>query len=174
MMRFGSFASIVPVLYVLMAACGPDRQAQPQVEDCGKLGVWVHGRDLLLPPNKPEEWEGELDRSMTRAATNLLSLSVEAFSASHGRYPVSFQEVREMDLPEHIGQQCRLTATEAEDAWGQEFSYHLTNDGQPVITSPGPDGTLGTEDDISAPHPTAQGARPIALESDCSVLPSDT
>ena len=37
----------------------------------------------------------------------------------------------------------------AVDPWGHAFSYALEN-GEPVITSPGPDGLAGTDDDLSS------------------------
>lgn len=133
---------------------------------CGRLGNWVLPEELLVPVGDPDSALVAMSEDMTRARLNLLALSTEQSCRIKGRYPTSLDELFRLEMPEHVGRQCRPNPDRRVDAWGHAFAYKMDG-GVPTILSSGADGELGTEDDIKTASPDEDGSRAINVEADC-------
>lgn len=75
----------------------------------------------------------------THIEMGVIDARIQAYEQTNGSPPQSLSDLG-------------LSGRELQDAWGHPFVYELTD--QPPgwkLTSPGPDGTLGTSDDITRP-----------------------
>ena len=86
----------------------------------------------------------------TRASIAVIATAVDVFQLDTGRYPSSLDDL--ITNPGHAnwnGPYIRGGREALRDAWGQPFSYQATPDGYRII-SPGSDGTVGTDTDITS------------------------
>jgi type II secretory pathway pseudopilin PulG len=84
---------------------------------------------------------GAMDRAQAtevKASLQVLASSLESYQIDHGRYPD-----RLADLPDVASGRMR-----SEDPWGNELRYRPSGAGYEVVCL-GPDGELGTEDDVA-------------------------
>jgi len=81
----------------------------------------------------------------TRALINNVDVAVKSYNMKHGKYPESL-DVLTQDQAD--GSEPLLEG-EPVDPWGNELKYERKSKGRPKITSFGPDGEDGTEDDIT-------------------------
>jgi len=93
---------------------------------------------------------------ITRAKADLsgnLSLALDLFEQDVGRYPTTDEGlevlVRNPGIPTWNGPYVKGGELKP-DPWGNLYSYSIDpqNEKQYILTSPGPDGHAGTEDDI--------------------------
>jgi hypothetical protein len=79
----------------------------------------------------------------------MIHILAEQYKVMNGQYPTEFQGIEELirwsDKKRRWG--IRTGPQETTDAWGNRFNYRLIKN-LPVITSPGPDSVLGTDDDL--------------------------
>lgn len=80
----------------------------------------------------------------TREDMNLVALGLERYRVAHGSYPSAenFSALMDLIFPRYIS---RLVG---DDAWSNAFSYEPDDAKHYKITSSGPDGKLGTDDDM--------------------------
>lgn len=90
--------------------------------------------------------QGEQARiAATRTSISNIKTAVEAYEIRMGRYPNSLE-----DLTVGTDSQPALLEKGAiSDSWGNPFDFKKTGKYDFKITSPGPDGQMGTEDDIT-------------------------
>ncbi|PAY19037.1 hypothetical protein CKO51_12860 [Rhodopirellula sp. SM50] len=74
-----------------------------------------------------------------------ISLACQLYHSSYGTYP---EELIEPELAPFLGGDFTLLV----DEWGNSVNYQVTEKGF-VLSSPGPDGESGTDDDIHMTHP---------------------
>lgn len=94
---------------------------------------------------------------LTRIAMDQLKTSLDRFSLSVGRYPTSSEGLGA--LIKNPGGIKGWTGPYADakqivDPWNQELEYSNISRREYTISSPGPDGESGTEDDINYPEET--------------------
>lgn len=97
----------------------------------GAGSLFAHGRS-------PQE-------AQTREAVRALSAQVEAFRGAAGRLPTSVHELRAPPAG------SALVSEIPRDAWGHELVLVTSRTGGVEkfhVVAPGPDGRLGTEDDV--------------------------
>jgi general secretion pathway protein G len=90
--------------------------------------------------------QGESARiNATRASISAIKTAVEAYEIRMGRYPESIDDltVGTDSLPPLL-EKNRIT-----DAWGNPFDFKKTGKYEFQIRSAGPDGQMGTGDDIT-------------------------
>jgi len=73
--------------------------------------------------------------------------AVEKYRSSHGEYPASLES---KDFERHIRGlwPSEFNAGAPTDEWGGRISYRRLNGNRFSLRSPGPDGKLGTADDV--------------------------
>ena len=81
----------------------------------------------------------------TRSLIANVDVAVKSYNMKHGKYPDSLEVLQE---PQEDGGDPWLEG-EAVDPWGNELKYEKQGKKRPKITSAGPDGEEGTEDDIT-------------------------
>ena len=81
----------------------------------------------------------------TRSLIANVDVAVKSYNMKHGKYPESLEVLQE---PQEDGGDPWLEG-EAVDPWGNELKYEKQGKKRPKITSAGPDGEEGTEDDIT-------------------------
>ena len=81
----------------------------------------------------------------TRSLIANVDVAVKSYNMKHGKYPESLEVLQE---PQDDGGDPWLEG-EAVDPWGNELKYEKQGKKRPKITSAGPDGEEGTEDDIT-------------------------
>ena len=81
----------------------------------------------------------------TRSLIANVDVAVKSYNMKHGKYPESLEVLQE---PQEDGGDPWLEG-EAVDPWGNELKYEKQGKQRPKITSFGPDGEEGTEDDIT-------------------------
>lgn len=85
--------------------------------------------------------KGEAERAMTKVALSRISGTLVTYKLKHHRFPSTEEGLAALV-------KARLAKKkELKDSFGNELSYEFNGKGY-VITSPGPDGEEGTEDDI--------------------------
>lgn len=83
-------------------------------------------------------------KAATHTSINSISQAVEIYRMKTGRIPKSLD-----DLTVGINDdEPLLKAGALKDGWAQDFDYKAEGK-KFTITSPGPDGTLGTDDDLT-------------------------
>ena len=82
--------------------------------------------------------------STTRALINNVDVAVKSYNMKHGKYPESLDALTQ----EQADGSEPLLEGEPVDPWGNELKYERQSKKRPIITSAGPDGEFGTEDDI--------------------------
>lgn len=83
-------------------------------------------------------------KAATQTSINAISQAVEVYRMKTGRVPKSLD-----DLTVGINDdEPLLKAGALKDGWAQDFDYKAEGK-KYTITSPGPDGTLGTDDDLT-------------------------
>ncbi len=134
-------------------------------DGCGSLSTWAirndapppfHGADSIQIRRK--YWE-----TMTKARINEIAYAAERWCRARGRYPASLRQL--LDYAKRLPPRapCRFFPELLIDPWEHKVRYKLVQ-GVPTITSPGPDGTLDTGDDIGLPSVTDSAAQPIEGE----------
>ena len=81
----------------------------------------------------------------TRSLIANVDVAVKSYNMKHGKYPESLEVLQE---PQEDGGDPWLEG-EAVDPWGNVLKYEKQGKKRPKITSFGPDGEEGTEDDIT-------------------------
>ena len=81
----------------------------------------------------------------TRSLIANVDVAVKSYNMKHGKYPDSLEVLQE---PQEDGGDPWLEG-EAVDPWGNELKYEKKGKKRPSITSAGPDGEFGNEDDIT-------------------------
>ena len=81
----------------------------------------------------------------TRSLIANVDVAVKSYNMKHGKYPDSLEVLQE---PQEDGGDPWLEG-EPVDPWGNELKYEKQGKKRPKITSAGPDGEEGTEDDIT-------------------------
>jgi hypothetical protein len=81
----------------------------------------------------------EMKVKLTRANLEALSREVLSFAAGGGGLPESLEDLRKL----------HPTAAALPDAWGTGFRYERLSETAFRLTSAGPDGAFGTDDDIA-------------------------
>ena len=81
----------------------------------------------------------------TRSLIANVDVAVKSYNMKHGKYPDSLEVLQE---PQEDGGDPWLEG-EPVDPWGTELKYEKQGKKRPKITSAGPDGEEGTEDDIT-------------------------
>jgi type II secretion system (T2SS) protein G len=166
--NFGSKAGAsVTVILALSVAlgCRSEGDGRRASEDCGKVGVWLLPEEMLAPPIDSEGAEDYVREDMTAARLNLLARSLEAFCGTRSHYPTDLRELA--DATSMDGEPCYFTEEILSDAWGRRMEYRLVM-GMPRIVSAGPDGRMGSEDDLSTPNPTQAGAEATSKSRSCT------
>ena len=82
--------------------------------------------------------------STTRALINNVDVAVKSYNMKHGKYPESLDALTQ----EQADGSEPLLEGEPVDPWGNELKYERQSKKRPIITSAGPDGEFGTDDDI--------------------------
>jgi hypothetical protein len=141
----------VPLIPVLAVAVG------------AAAATWVGGRRTEVARAEavaiPYATERRPAESSQHAATEALAHSVEQavemyFLVNHRLPP----NLKELTRPDTDGGEAYLDRV-PEDGWGRPFSYRTTGESTFVITSAGPDGAVGTADDLTWPQPRGAGDR---------------
>ena len=83
--------------------------------------------------------------STTRALISNVDVAVKSYNMKHGKYPESLDVLTQ--APDDDSDP--LLEGDPVDPWGNELKYEKQSKKRPVITSAGPDGEFGTDDDIS-------------------------
>ena len=81
----------------------------------------------------------------TRSLIANVDVAVKSYNMKHGKYPESLEVLQE---PQEDGGDPWLEG-EAVDPWGNELKYEKQGKKRPKITSYGPDGEAGGDDDIT-------------------------
>jgi len=81
----------------------------------------------------------------TRSLIGNVDVAVKSYNMKHGKYPESLDVLTQ----EQSDGSEPLLEGEPVDPWGNELKYERPSKGRPRITSFGPDGEEGTEDDIT-------------------------
>ena len=82
--------------------------------------------------------------STTRALISNVDVAVKSYNMKHGKYPESLDVLTQ--APDDDSDP--LLEGDPVDPWGNELKYEKQSKKRPVITSAGPDGEFGTDDDI--------------------------
>ncbi len=106
----------------------------------GIIGLLV----AVLIPNVTGKMN-EARVSAARVQIKNVEEALVAYNMKHGgKYPDSLQP-----LTEETDDEDALLQGGIEDPWGNELKYEKRGKKRPLITSAGPDGDFGTEDDIT-------------------------
>ena len=81
----------------------------------------------------------------TRSLIANVDVAVKSYNMKHGKYPESLEVLQE---PQEDGGDPWLEG-DAVDPWGNTLKYEKQGKKRPKITSAGPDGEDGTDDDIT-------------------------
>ena len=98
-------------------------------------------------PAPPEpDVDRQIEIGLAKTGCRLVVSEAEMFKREHGRYPATLEEMAGSSdwIP------SESPAGPKKDPWGNPLLYRLV-DGTPRATSMGPDGKLGTDDDIVHP-----------------------
>jgi general secretion pathway protein G len=91
-------------------------------------------------------WQGKMARiNATRASIQNIGTAVQLYEQESGRWPTSLGELT-------VATQHRpglLQANNLKDSWGVDFQFKMKNEFEYEIRSAGPDGQMGTEDDVT-------------------------
>ena len=83
--------------------------------------------------------------STTRALISNVDVAVKSYNMKHGKYPESLDVLTQ--APDDDSDP--LLEGDPVDPWGNELQYELQGKKRPKITSYGPDGEAGGDDDIT-------------------------
>ena len=108
------------------------------------------GIDSLQPspgahPPPPRHARPRARVATTRSLISNVDVAVKSYNMKHGKYPASLDVLTQ----EQADGSEPLLEGEPVDPWGNELQYELQGKKRPKITSAGPDGEEGTEDDIT-------------------------
>ena len=81
----------------------------------------------------------------TRSLISNVDVAVKSYNMKHGKYPASLDVLTQ----EQADGSEPLLEGEPVDPWGNELQYELQGKKRPKITSYGPDGEAGGDDDIT-------------------------
>ena len=81
----------------------------------------------------------------TRSLIANVDVAVKSYNMKHGKYPESLDVLTQ----EQADGSDPMLEGEPVDPWGNELKYERPSKKRPTITSAGPDGEFGTEDDIT-------------------------
>ena len=82
--------------------------------------------------------------STTRALINNVDVAVKSYNMKHGKYPESLEVLTQETADEDAMLQGGIT-----DPWGNDIKFEKRGKKRPLLTSAGPDGEFGTDDDIT-------------------------
>lgn len=87
------------------------------------------------------------DAKVTKAQTDVKAIydAAQLFKMKNSKIPT----VEELQTPDDKGQSYLDDSYETKDPWGQDYVIRETDRGKFEVLSMGPDGSEGTEDDIS-------------------------
>lgn len=102
----------------------------------------------------------EAKKDQTKLGMGVISQSLQMYRIHNNRYPTTDQGLAAMLNNPGDAKSWRgpyIEANKLKDPWGTDFSYE--SDGRAYkIISPGPDASMGNEDDIT--YPEADAAKP--------------
>ncbi len=107
-------------------------------------GRWITAGGLRFRPS-PHSSMDEAKAQMTKMRLRLLGDMAKMYEMNQGKKPESIDVLRKGDEGDSA----------MRDAWDHPLHLELV-DGAVHLSSPGPDGTLGTEDDVVWPAPKAE------------------
>lgn len=119
--------------WILLAGCGRETTSVPRAT------------------SEEDRLDLELEVGHAKIGCQLIFSSLKMWKLEHGAYPATLDELdKPSDLfpPDPDGTEEPLSSKR--DPWGNLFVYEL-EDGEPRVTSRGPDGKRGTKDDIVHP-----------------------
>lgn len=130
------------------------------------VGDFVPGDQQLLAS------EELVNRTIARIGLAYIS-AIEFCRVNDGVYPASGDELIAYGrtLPLRRTRCARRASAELTDEWGAAFVWSFEN-GQLVLSSVGPDGRPGTEDDIVSPPPPGVAADTVDVAKFCSITGS--
>jgi len=135
-----SLALLLPLLF---SGCGDAPEPVPRAEP--PIAPHVEG---TRAPSQSEEalTDRKIELAIARKACELLHGKAEALKEQKGRYPASMDEIKDFSmLPPDVVASGEWIGN---DPWGNAYVYEV-KDGAVHVSSWGPDGKPGTEDDIS-------------------------
>jgi len=86
----------------------------------------------------------EADINRAKVQIDIFEQSIERYYLRHRKLPTSLDQLAEED-PREGG---AIMDSIPYDPWGNEFEYKRLDNKKFIITSPGEDGTVGTDDDV--------------------------
>lgn len=82
----------------------------------------------------------------TRSSISAICTAIDLFEVERGKYPAAIDD---LTVPVD-GQAPYIRGGVPADSWGNPFGYVNSGGGNYVVTSAGPDGQMGTEDDVTS------------------------
>jgi hypothetical protein len=147
---------------------------------CAKVTVWHLGTIVTplldstgLSPSALGSFERSERVQRTKARMNLIVFAAARYCLeSNGHLPSSLMVLvrHRHALPPHSS--CTVDSTDVIDGWGEPFRYSVVA-GQVMPVSTGPDGKLGTKDDLTIPKVGSPGVEGFDASKVCGVSASD-
>lgn len=121
---------------------------------CNGLRWWKIETESVFPPaSAPPETQHLARMEEAKAVLGLIAASAERYCLERGGvYPTSIAQLISYGNTLPREERCRLGERPSPDPWGKQYRYQVIG-GIPQISSAGPDGRLGTSDDILLPQP---------------------
>jgi general secretion pathway protein G len=85
----------------------------------------------------------------TRTSIQAVQTAIDVYETDNGVYPGSLQSLLTKGSENNWNGPYMRDGRMPKDAWGAEFQYAVGSDGNYKITSAGPDGQMGTGDDLT-------------------------
>lgn|SRR5574341_922292 len=128
-------------------AMNASQASQAPSQLCGRLRWWKMPTGDVFPRES-----APVEPTKTKARLSQIAAATESYCMEHqGRYPASLDELLAYSKTLPRTAFCRIDETMLRDQWGRVLAYTVQN-GIPNLVSPGPDGKLGTMDDVTLPQ----------------------